>query len=147
MEVILLEEVAGLGRRGATVKVAPGYARNFLLPRKLALPAGTTHVNQFRTLAKHLDVRDDKLRQEAEQLAARLGGTRVTIAARVAEEGALYGSVTAADVADGLARLGFEIDKRQVHLDDHLKQVGVYEVPVRLFGGVSAPITVEVVPQ
>ena len=145
MEVILLEEVAGLGRRGATVKVAPGYARNFLLPRKLAMAAGSTHVNLFRTLSKQLEVRDDKLRQEAEQLAARLSGARVTIPARVGEEGMLYGSVTAGDVADALHRLGFDVEKRQVHLDDHLKQVGAYEVPVRLFGGVSAQITVEVV--
>jgi large subunit ribosomal protein L9 len=65
----------------------------------------------------------------------------------VAEEGVLYGSVTAADVVDGLHRLGFDVERRQIHLDDHLKQIGVYEVPVRLFGGVSAPITVEVVPQ
>lgn len=147
MEVILLEEVAGLGRRGATVKVAPGYARNFLLPRKLALLAESTNANLFQSLAKQLEARDDKLTAEAEQLANRLRGTRVTIAARVGEEGALYGSVTSADVVGELARLGFHIDKRQVQLDDHLKQVGTYEVAVHLFGSVSAPITVEVVPQ
>lgn len=147
MEVILLEEVSGLGRRGATVKVASGYARNFLLPRRLAVPAGTTSASQLKTMTAALEVRDSKLRQDAEALAARLTGTRITIAARVSEEGLLYGSVTGGDVADELAKKGFEIDKRQVHLDEHLKQTGTYEVPVRLFGGVNAQVTVEVVPQ
>lgn len=147
MEVILLEEVSGLGRRGATVKVAPGYARNFLLPRRLAVPAGTTSVRALKTMTAALDTRDSKLRQDAEALASRLHGARITIAARVSEEGLLYGSVTGGDVADELAKQGFEIDKRQVQLDDHLKQTGTYEVPVRLFGGVNAQVTVEVVPQ
>jgi large subunit ribosomal protein L9 len=146
VEVILLEEVSGLGRRGATVKVATGYARNFLLPRRLAVPAGTSS-SQLKTMTAALEVRDSKLRQDAEALAARLHGARVTIAARVGDEGLLYGSVTGGDVADELAKLGFEIDKRQVQLDDHLKQTGTYEVPVRLFAGVNAHVTVEVVPQ
>jgi large subunit ribosomal protein L9 len=147
VEVILLEEVSGLGRRGATVKVASGYARNFLLPRRLAVPAGTTTANQLKTLTSALETRDSKLRQDAEALASRLHGARVTITARVSEEGLLYGSVTGGDVADELAKQGFEIDKRQVQLDEHLKQAGTYEVPVRLFGGVNAQVTVEVVPQ
>jgi len=147
VEVILLEEVNGLGRRGATVKVASGYARNFLLPRRLAVPAGTTSASQLKTMTQALEARDAKLRQDAEALASRLSGTRVTIAARVGEEGLLYGSVTGGDVADELAKQGFEIDKRQVQLDEHLKQTGTYEIPVRLFGGVNAQITVEVVPQ
>src|SRR5215831_16431181 len=144
VEVILLEEVNGLGRRGATVKVASGYARNFLLPRRLAVPAGTTSASQLKTMTQALEARDAKLRQDAEALASRLSGTRVTIAARVGEEGLLYGSVTGGDVADELAKQGFEIDKRQVQLDEHLKQTGTYEIPVRLFGGVNAQITVEV---
>ena len=147
MEVILLEEVTGLGRRGSTVKVAAGYARNFLLPRRLAVPADTTSGSQLKVLTKQLDTRDAKLRQEAEAVAARLNGTRVTIAARVGEEGLLYGSVTSGDVADELTKMGFEIEKRQVHLEDHIKQTGTFDVPVRLFGGVDAQITVEVVSQ
>src|SRR5438477_4870386 len=82
VEVILLEEVSGLGRRGATVKVATGYARNFLLPRRLAVPAGATSARQLKTMTAALDSRDAKLRQDAEALAARLHGARVTIAAR-----------------------------------------------------------------
>jgi large subunit ribosomal protein L9 len=145
VEVILLEEVGGLGKRGTTVRVAPGYARNFLLPRQLAIPAKGSSGSLFRTLAKQRDTRDSKLRQDAEAFAARLAGTRVTIAAKVGEEGLLFGSVTAADVADGLVRQGIEIDRRQVQLDEHLKHVGEHAVSIRLFGGVSATVTVEVV--
>ena len=147
MEVILLEEVSGLGRRGTTVKVASGYARNFLLPRRLAVPAGTTTAAALKTMTQALETRDGKLRQDAEAFAARLNGTRVTIAARVGDEGLLYGSVSGGDVADELAKKGFEVDRRQIQLDENLKQTGTFEVPVRLFGGVNAHITVEVVPQ
>ena len=145
MEVILLEEVGGLGKRGTTVRVAPGYARNFLLPRQLAIPAEGSPANLFRTLAKQRDTRDSKLRQDAEAFAARLASARVTISAKVGEEGLLFGSVTATDIAEALARQGFEVDRRQIQLDEHLKHVGEHSVPVRLFGGVTAPITVEVV--
>ena len=145
MEVILLEEVGGLGKRGTTVRVAPGYARNFLLPRQLAIPAEGSSANLFRTLAKQRESRDSKLRQDAEAFATRLTSARVTIAAKVGEEGLLFGSVTATDIAEALARQGFEVDRRQIQLDEHLKHVGEHSVPVRLFGGVTAPITVEVV--
>lgn len=145
MDVILLEEVTGLGPRGTTVKVSPGYARNYLLPRRLAIVATGDHGSLFRTLAKQRETRDARLREEAESFAARLTGTRVTLAERVAEEGNLYGSVHVEDIQGALARLGFEVDKRNIHLDEHIKQVGEYQVPVRLFGGVTATVTVEVV--
>jgi len=147
VEVILLEEVSGLGRRGTTVKVASGYARNFLLPRRLAVPAGTTTAAALKTMTQALEARDTKLRSDAEAFAARLNGTRVTISARVGEEGLLYGSVTGGDVAEELAKKGFEIDRRQIQLDEHIKQTGTYDVPVRLFCGVNAQISVEVVAQ
>jgi len=147
VEVILLEEVSGLGRRGTTVKVASGYARNFLLPRRLAVPAGTTTAAALKTMTQALEARDTKLRSDAEAFAARLNGTRVTISARVGEECLLYGSVTGGDVAEELAKKGFEIDRRQIQLDEHIKQTGTYDVPVRLFGGVNAQISVEVVAQ
>lgn len=147
MEVILLEEVTGLGGRGATVKVSSGYARNYLLPRKLAIVATGNVSGLYQTLAKQRETRDAKLRAEAEVFAGRLRGTHLTIAALAGEEGVLYGSVSPADVSERLARLGFEVERRQVHLDEHIKSLGVHEVTIRLHGGVTATITVEVVPQ
>ena len=147
MEVILLEEVAGLGSRGATVKVSPGYARNYLLPRKLAITAAGNTGNLFKTLAKQRESRDAKLRAEAEAFAARLTGTHLTIPALAGEEGVLFGSVTAAEICEALVRKNLPVDRRQVHLEEHLKTLGVHEVSIRLHGGVSATVTVEVVPQ
>jgi large subunit ribosomal protein L9 len=134
VEVILLEEVTGLGSRGATVKVSAGYARNFLLPRKLAIAAAGNPTNLFRTLSRQRETRDAKLRQEAEVFAARL-------------QGALFGSVSQADVSEGLGKLGFEVDRKQVHLEEHIKSLGVHEVGIRLHGGVTTTVTVEVIPQ
>ncbi len=147
MEVILLEEVAGLGNRGATVKVSPGYARNYLLPRKLAIVAAGETTNLYRTLTRQRETREAKLRQEAEAFAARLQGTHLTIAARASEEGVLFGSVSAAEVSDALGQRGLEVERRQVHLEEHIKNLGVHEVAIRLHGGVTATVTVEVIPQ
>jgi large subunit ribosomal protein L9 len=147
VEVILLEEVAGLGSRGATVKVSPGYARNYLLPRKLAITAAGNTGNLFKTLAKQRESRDAKLRAEAEAFAARLTGTHLTIPALAGEEGVLFGSVSAADISEALGRRGFPVERRQVHLDEHIKTLGVHEVAIRLHGGVGATVTVEVVQQ
>jgi large subunit ribosomal protein L9 len=147
VEVILLEDVNGLGTRGAAVKVKNGYARNFLLPRKLAIVAAGKTTNLFKTLSKQRETRDAKLRQESEALAARLEGVRVVIPARVSEEGLLFGSVTASDVSEALEKKGYPVDKRQVHLEEHIKQVGEHAVSVRLFGGVVATVQVEVVAQ
>ena len=147
MEVILLEEVTGLGSRGATVKVSPGYARNYLLPRKLAIPAAHNKGNLLQTLAKQRETRDARLRAEAEAFAARLTGTHLTIPALAGEEGVLFGSVTAAEICEALVRKHLPVDRRQVHLEEHIKTLGVHEVSIRLHGGVSATVTVEVVPQ
>ncbi len=145
MEVILLEEVPGLGGRGTTVKVSPGYARNYLLPRKLAIAAADNTANLFRTLARQRETREAKLKRAAEELAAKLEGTRVTIAGRASEEGVLYGSVSAADVAERLEKKGFPIERRMVQMEEHIKNVGEVPVTLRLAGGVTATVTVEVV--
>jgi len=145
VEVILLEEVTGLGRRGATVKVSPGYARNYLLPRKLAVVVAGNAANLVKTLTKQRETRDAKLRQEARTLAARIQGTRLTLAARASEEGVLFGSVQAQEVSDALAKQGFDVDKRHVRLEEHIKHVGEHEVAIQLHGGVNATVTVEVV--
>jgi len=147
MEVILREHVENLGRRGDVVKVADGYARNYLLPRKLAITAAGNTGNLFKTLAKQRESRDAKLRAEAEAFAARLTGTHLTIPALAGEEGVLFGSVSAADISEALGRRGFPVERRQVHLDEHIKTLGVHEVAIRLHGGVGATVTVEVVQQ
>ena len=142
MEVILREHVDNLGRRGDVVKVAPGYARNFLLPRKLALAVTEGNkkiIERERTVA---DARETEERQTAEALASRVGQAEISIARRVGDTEQLYGSVTSADIAEALAAKGLEIDKRKIHLDEPIKAIGEFTVPVRLHRDVTAQLTV-----
>ena len=144
MEVILREDVEKLGNRGEVVKVAPGYARNFLLPKKLAVAATDSNrkiVEQERQA--HLR-KEAKLKGEAEDLSKLLSGVSVTIAQKAGENDQLFGSVTAKDVADALAQKNFTIDRRKIHLDEPIKQLGEFKVPVRLHKDVTAEVTVVV---
>jgi large subunit ribosomal protein L9 len=145
VEVILLETVANLGERGAMVKVKPGYARNYLFPMSLALPATEGNRRVFHERQRVLVKRDELARHTAATAAAKLADASCTIPVQVGEEERLYGSVTAGDIAKSLAAQGFEVDKRQVQLDEPIKQLGVYTVDVRLHREVSAPIKVWVV--
>ena len=145
MDVILIESVRGLGDRGATVKVAAGYARNFLLPRKLAIAARGKAANQFKTLVEQAELRDAKQLKSAEAAASRFTGVSLTIPAHAGEEGVLFGSVTAANLSEELIKLGHEVDKRHIEIDEPLKRVGSYEITIRLPAGVSVKIPVEVV--
>jgi large subunit ribosomal protein L9 len=145
MEVILREHVVNLGRRGDVVKVAAGYARNYLLPQKLALTVNDTNRRQVDRERKLADVRETEERQAAEALAARIAQIEVVVARRVGETEALYGSVTAADVAEGLAAKGLEIERRKLHLPEPIKQLGEVMVPVRLHRDVTANVKVVVV--
>jgi large subunit ribosomal protein L9 len=145
MEVILREDVEKLGNRGEVVKVAAGYARNFLLPRRLAVAATDANrkiVEQERQA--HLR-KEAKLKSEAEDLGQLLGGVSVTIAQKAGENDQLFGSVTAKDVADALAAKNFTIDRRKIQLDEPIKQLGEYKVPLRLHRDVVIEITVTVV--
>jgi large subunit ribosomal protein L9 len=145
MEVILREDVEKLGNRGEVVKVAAGYARNFLLPRRLAVAATDANrkiVEQERQA--HLR-KEAKLKSEAVDLGQLLGGVSVTIAQKAGENDQLFGSVTAKDVADALAAKNFTIDRRKVQLDDPIKQLGEYKVPLRLHRDVVIEIAVTVV--
>jgi len=147
MEVILRDHVENLGRRGDVVKVASGYARNYLLPRKLALlatPANRKVVERQRKIA---DAQDAEERSGAEALAARLSALEIVLSRRVGEHEALYGSVTSADIAEVLAGKGFEIDKRKITLAEPLKKIGEFTVPVKLHRDVVAQLTVKVTPQ
>lgn len=147
MDVILREHVENLGERGEVVKVAAGYARNFLLPRKLALAVTDANKRQIERERASAEAREGEERQAAEALAARMEQIEVVIARRVGEGDVLYGSVTSADIADSLAAQGFETDKRKIQLGDPLKAIGESTVPVRLHRDVSANVKVKVVKQ
>ena len=145
MEVILREDIERVGTRGQVVKVANGYARNFLLPKRLAVAATDANrkiVEQERQA--HLR-REAKQKGEAEDLSKLLSGVTVTIAQKAGENDQLFGSVTSKDVADALAQKNFTIDRRKVLLDEPIKQLGEFKVPVRLHRDVTAEVTVQVV--
>ncbi|HEY1303344.1 MAG TPA: 50S ribosomal protein L9 [Vicinamibacterales bacterium] len=145
MEVILREHVDNLGRRGEIVKVADGYARNFLLPRKLALPAtdgNRRHVERERRI---VEAREAAEKVQAEAIAARLAMIDITIVRRVGETDQLYGSVTAVDIADFLKGKGFEIDRRKLILPEPIKAIGQHAVPLKLHREVTVPLKVNVV--
>ncbi|MBI4885539.1 MAG: 50S ribosomal protein L9 [Acidobacteria bacterium] len=146
MDVILREHVDNLGRRGEIVKVADGYARNYLLPRKLALvatDANRTHIERERRIA---EAREAQEKGQAEAIAARLATVEIAIARRVGgETNQLYGSVTSADIAEFLKGKGFDIDRRKLILPESIKTLGPHTVPLKLHREVTVPLTVQVV--
>ena len=146
MEVILREHVENLGRRGDVVKVADGYARNYLLPRKLALPVTGGHRKRIERERKVAEVREAEEKQAAEAIAARLAALELSFQRRVGENDTLYGSVTATDVAEALEAQGFPVDKRKVNLHEPLKQLGEFDVPVKIHREVTAHVKVRIVP-
>jgi large subunit ribosomal protein L9 len=142
MEVILREDIEKLGSRGQVVKVAPGYARNFLLPKRLAVAATESNkkiVEQERQA--HLR-KEAKLVGEAQDLAKIMLGTAITIKQKAGEADQLFGSVTSKDIADALAAKGFNIDRRKIQLNDPIKQLGEYTVPVKLHKDVTVDVSV-----
>jgi large subunit ribosomal protein L9 len=145
MEVILRDHVDNLGRRGEIVKVADGYARNYLLPRKLALLATDGNKKQVERERAKFDAKEADERKIVDAEAARLNGVEVLIARRVGDTQALYGSVTTTDIAEALAVKGFNIDRRKLQLADPIKKIGDVEVPVKLHRDVTATIKVRVV--
>jgi large subunit ribosomal protein L9 len=147
MEVILKEHVDSLGRRGDVVKVAEGYARNYLLPRKLALAVTDNNKRQIDREKKLAEARDMEEKSHAEAIAARLGQLDIEIGRRVGENDTLYGSVTTADIAQALKDKGFDIDKRKITLADPLKALGESTIPVKIHRDVTAQVKVKVVPQ
>jgi large subunit ribosomal protein L9 len=145
MEVILREHVDNLGRRGEIVKVAAGYARNYLLPRKLALVVTTGNRNQIERERAKFDATEAEERKTAEAEAARMANLEIVIARKVGETEALYGSVTSSDIGEALAAKGFEIDRRKLNLPEPLKRLGEYDVAVKLHRDVTTTIKVKVV--
>jgi len=145
MEVILRDHVEKLGKRGEIVKVADGYARNYLLPRKLALPATEGNRKHVERERKIMETREAEEKSQAEAIASRLSTVDITIARRVGDTEQLYGSVTAADIAEFLKTKGFDIDRRKLILPEPIKTVGEHNVPLKLHREVSAPLKVKVV--
>ena len=147
MKIILQREVEKLGVPGDVVNVADGYARNFLVPRGLAIPASKGAVRHAESLRRAHEDRVAKGRAEAEALAERISGSPIKVTAKAGEGGRLFGSVTAADLADELERqTGETIDRRMIHLEEPIRSVGVHEVRIHLHPEVNAPISVEIEP-
>jgi len=145
MEVILREHVDNLGERGEIVKVANGYARNYLLPRKLALPVTAGNKKHVEREHKIMESREAEEKGQAEGIAARLAVIDVRIARRVGDTGQLYGSVTASDITEYLKTKGFEIDRRKLILPEPIKAIGEHQVPLKLHREVTVPLKVHVV--
>ena len=145
MEVILRQYVEHLGKRGDIVKVAAGYARNYLLPRKLALPATDGNRKHVERERKIMETREAEEKAGAEAIATRLATVDIAITRRVGDTEQLYGSVTAADIVDFLKSKGFEVDRRKLILPEPLKALGEFDVPLKLHREVTVPLKVKVV--
>jgi large subunit ribosomal protein L9 len=145
MEIILRDHVENVGRRGEVVKVADGYARNYLLPRKLALIATPGNLKQVERERVKLDAREAEEQGAAQNIADRMSGLEVVITRKVGETEALYGSVTSADIAEALGKKGFDIDKRKIGLREPIKKLGSLTVPVKLHREVVVQVPVKVV--
>ena len=145
MEVILREHVEHLGNRGEIVKVAAGYARNYLLPRKLALLVTDGNRRQIERERTKFDAKEAEEQKVAQAIADRMASIEIVIARRVGETDALYGSVTSSDIAEALAAKGFEIDRRKLQLPEPLKRLGEVDLPIKLHRDVTATVKVKVV--
>ncbi len=145
MEVILREHVDSLGRRGEIVKVADGYARNYLLPRKLALVATEGNKQRIEKERVKYEAVEAEERKVAEAMSARMTNIELEIARRVGETEALYGSVTTSDIAEALSKKGFDVDRRKIQLPEPIKRLGQFEIPVKLQRDVTATVKVKVV--
>ena len=148
MKVVLRDDVENIGRKGDLIEVTDGFARNFLVPRGLAMKATKGVVQQAEAMRRNREARDARDREAAQALADQLTGKRIELRARAGEGGRLFGSVTSADVADAVrAQTGVEVDRRKTQLAEPLKELGVVEVPVKLHADVEVSLTVDVVPE
>ncbi len=144
MQVILLERIPKLGQMGDIVDVAPGYARNYLIPQGKAIRATKEAIAEFEKRRKELEARNLELRREAEAVAERLRGQSVTVIRQASDTGHLYGSVTSRDIVAAFAEMGVTLDRRQVRLERTIKTLGVHEVTIVLHPEVEVPVSVNV---
>ena len=144
VKLVLRENVAGLGRRGDVVEVSPGYARNYLVPRGLAIKATDGNAAQAEAMRRSQSIKDAKDRESAEEIAKVLVSRTITVSGR-ASGGKLFGSITNTEIAHAIAdQANVEIDRKAIHLDEHIKTTGSHQVQIRLHGDVEFPVTVEV---
>jgi len=147
VKIVLRADVANLGNKGDLVEVAPGYARNFLVPKGLAMAASPGVTKQAEAMRRSRQVRDRREKEGAEATARQLAAKRIEIKARSGEGGRLFGSVTSVDIAEAVeAQMGIKLDRRKLSVEP-IKSLGTHEVPVRLHSEVEVPLTIEVVPQ
>jgi large subunit ribosomal protein L9 len=148
VRVVLRDDVENVGRKGDLIEVTDGFARNFLVPRGLAMKATKGVVQQAEAMRRNREARDSRDREAAQALADRLSGQRIARRARAGAGGRLFGSVTSTDVVDAVrAQTGVELDRRKTQLAEPLKELGAVEVPVKLHSDVEVTITVDVVPE
>lgn len=145
MEVILLEDIGGLGKRGSAVRVADGYARNFLIPRKKAIEAVGNARAVFKDRERARVALEAKQRQAAEGLRDELAKLSLQFSVEAGEEDQLYGSVSSHEIQDALAAKGYTVERKNVRLPEPIKSLGVFEVPIHLFEEIEAPVKVWVV--
>lgn len=147
MEVILLKDRRALGKRGEVVEVKPGFARNYLLPQGLALPATPGNVKVFEQQRARIEAESAREREDAQEVASRIEGTRIVVHKRASDAETLYGSVTATEIADALEEKGISVDKRRIDLEGGIKTIGDHHVLIHLYTEVSAELVVTVLPE
>jgi len=145
MKVILIEDVPSLGETGELVRVADGYGRNYLIPYGKAIKETTHNIKIFEHQAKQLKDKKDRIQRDAEKLSSRIETVSCTVAKPAGEEDKIFGSVTSMDIADSLKVEGIEIDRKKIILDDPIKTLGIYNVPIKLHTEVTAHLKVWVV--
>ncbi|MFW6007195.1 MAG: 50S ribosomal protein L9 [Bacillota bacterium] len=145
MEIILTEDVENLGTEGEVVEVADGYARNYLLPRGMAVEATKQKKQEIQQRKKKKERKEEELRQEAEKTAEKLEKEKYVFSVKAGEQGRLFGSVTSNDIAEKVEADGYDIDKREIELDENIKSLGMHRVPVKIYDDIYAEIKVEVV--
>ncbi len=145
MRVILKEDVHGVGKAGQIINVKDGYARNYLLPRGLALVADEKNLRILEYQKKKFEEQAKKKRQDAESIAERLSALELTIKAKAGEDQKLFGSITAKDIAEALQKQGFSVDKKQINVSDPIKRLGEHEVEVKLLSNVVAKLKINIV--
>jgi len=147
MKVVLRENLEKLGRRGEVVRVADGYGRNYLIPKKLAYQATPGNLKVVEDEKRSKDLREAKVRKDFEAIAARIASLSFSVPKKVGEDGHLFGSVTSQEIADLLAGRGIEVDRRKIVLEEQIKSIGSHTVGIKLHADVTAQLTLEVVPE
>lgn len=147
MEVILKEDIVNLGKMGEVVRVRDGYARNYLLPHGLVLVANKKNLKGFEHQKRVIGAQRERVVKQAQGLSDKLAAVSLVIAVKTGEEGKLFGSVTNMDIERALREKGFDIERRKIHLDEPIKNLGDFEVPIRLAADVTATIKISVVPE